>query len=235
MIKSTRSRNITHNLVDDLGLAIVKGQYSNETGLPSEAEICEKYQISRTATREAVKMLSAKGLIVSRPRKGITIQSKDNWNMYDPDVLSWILDSTPSLEMLRDFTQIRLAIEPQAAFLACTQATDFDLKLIQDALFRMRKAEEGLDDALDADIEFHSSLLTASHNPFITQLKSFIETALRVSIRFTNQLKGVSTANFSDHNAIYLAIVAKDSEKAAQACRKIQQEALELIESQLSK
>ena len=231
MINSNQSRNLTQNLVDELGCSIVKGEYAIGEGLPSEAEICEQYEISRTATREAVKMLAAKGLIVSRPRKGITVQVKDNWNMYDPDVLSWILRSTPSLEMLRHFTQIRLAIEPQAAFLATSCATEADLKRIQDALFRMRKAEEGLDDNLDADIAFHSSLLAASHNPFITQLRSFIETALKVSIRFTNQLKGVTNANFDDHNEIYLAIVAKDSERAYKACQRIQQEALDLIES----
>ncbi|TQV89221.1 FadR/GntR family transcriptional regulator [Aliikangiella coralliicola] len=233
MIKMSESRNLTHYLVNELGSAIVKGDYSIEDGLPSEAEICERYEISRTATREAVKMLSAKGLIVSRPKKGITIQAKEKWNMFDTDVLNWILMSTPSLESLRDFTQLRLAIEPEAASLAAKTANESDIKRIETALFRMRKAEEGLDDALDADIEFHSSLLLASQNPFFIQLRSFIETALRVSIRFTNQLKGVPTANFSDHNAIFLAVVARDPEKAHAASRKILIEALDLIEHQL--
>jgi len=178
-------------------------------------------------------MLSAKGLIVSRPRKGITIQTRDQWNMFDPDVLSWILKSTPSLEMLLDFTQIRLAIEPEAAYLAAEGATVDDLKLLNDALERMKKSEVGLDDGLDADIEFHSSILIASHNPFFIQLRSFIETALRVSIRYTNQLKGVSFADFDEHNAIYLAILEKQPKQAAYACRKIQLEALSLIKSQL--
>lgn len=234
MTRVSESRNLTHYLVNELGSAIVKGEFSSEQGLPSEAEICERYEISRTATREAVKMLSAKGLIMSRPKKGITIQAKEKWNLFDADVLSWLLQSTPSLEMLKDFTQLRLAIEPEAAALAAKNASPDDLKLIENALFRMRKAEEGLDDALDADIEFHSSLLIASHNLFFLQLRSFIETALRVSIRFTNQQKGVHSADFNDHNAIFLAIVAKDHKKAHSACRNILNEVIELIEPQLN-
>lgn len=225
------SRNLTHHLVNEIGLGIVKGQYSSEQGFPTEAEICESFEVSRTATREAIKMLSAKGLIVSRPKKGISIQPQDKWNLFDTDVLDWLLKSSPSSEMLKDFTQLRIAIEPEAAALAAKQATESDLKLIEDALFRMRKAEEGLDDVLDADIEFHLSLLMASHNLFFLQFRSFIETALRVSIRFTNKLKGVKAANFQDHNAIYLAIVARDADKARQACKAILEEVTELIES----
>lgn len=235
MINSNRSRNLTHNLVDSLGFAIVSGEYSPDAGLPSEAEICEKYQISRTATREAVKMLAAKGMLTSRPRRGITILSRDNWNLYDPDLLNWILKSAPGPEILRDFTHIRLAIEPQAAILACQRAEASDLSVIEDTLFKMRKAEDGLDDYLEADIAFHLSLLNASHNPFMIQLRSFIETALRVSVRFTEQYNQSRSSDVHDHNEIYRAIVAQDEQRAAEMCRKIHFKALEVIESRLGK
>ncbi len=234
MMKTNVSNNLTQQLVNKLGSAIVQGRYTTEKSLPSEAEICQEFGISRTATREAVKMLSAKGLLVSRPRKGISIQEQQYWNMFDTDVLGWILNSTPSLTMLRDFTQLRLAIEPEAAALAANQVTRQGLLNIENALYRMKKAEEGLDDVLDADIAFHSSLLIASNNPFFIQLVDFIETALRVSIRYTNKIKGVSAASFNDHNDIFLAIASTNAEEARVASRQILLEALKLIDEQLT-
>ena len=235
MDNSKTNRNLTQQLVHDLGTAIVLGEYSNEQGLPSEAEICTQYDISRSSTREAVKMLTAKGLLSSRPRQGIRIQPKSNWNMFDTDVLKWILGGTPSLTMLKEFLQLRLAIEPEAAALAAQLGDSHKIQLIENALFRMKQAESGLGDALEADISFHTSLLLASGNPFFVQLLSFIETALRVSIRFTNHIKGVSAASHEDHQAIYNAIAKGQPELARSTSRNIQIEALTLIQKQLDK
>lgn len=234
MVKNSSNRNLTQQLVHELGTAIVQGKYTTEQGLPSEAELCEQFNISRTATREAVKMLAAKGLLISRPRQGISIQHRDQWNMFDTDVLGWILHCTPSLSMLRDFSQLRMAIEPEAAALAAKNAEPGDIEAIERALERMKNAEQGLDDVLEADIDFHSSILYASKNPFIVQLRSFIETALRVSIRFTNRLKGVAAADYEEHRKIYLGIIDRDADAAHAASRRLQVEALELIEVALN-
>ena len=227
-------RNLTHQLVHELGGAIVQGKYHPADGLPSEAEICETYKISRTATREAVKMLAAKGLIISRPRQGISIQGKEHWNLFDPEVLSWMLAGLPSLTMLKDFLQLRLAIEPQAASLAAQIQQREKIEDIEYALSRMKNAEQGLDDGLTADIEFHVSILLASGNPFIIQLRSFIETALRVSIRFTNKFKGVAAANYHEHDALYQAILAGNPQQAHAQSHKLLSEALTLIEQKLA-
>ncbi|GAA0344115.1 FadR/GntR family transcriptional regulator [Bowmanella denitrificans] len=233
MLQTANHNNLTHQLVHELGKAIVREQFAVGEGLPSEAEICNRYQISRTATREAVKMLAAKGLLVSRPRKGITVQSREHWNLFDPDVLDWILSSTPSLQTLRDFLQLRLAIEPEAAALAAKNAKPEDIKAIGNALARMKAAEEGLEDPLEADIDFHSAILRASKNPFFMQLRSFIETALKVSIRFTNQFKGVDTASYEEHRKIYDAIAAGDAPLAHQTSHAMEAEALQLIEGRI--
>lgn len=228
------ARNLTHQLVHDLGSAIVHGNYSSDMGLPSEAEICEQFSISRSATREAVKMLTAKGLLSSRPRQGIKVQPKDKWNLFDTDVLQWILSGTPTLETLRDFQQLRTAIEPEAASIAAVTADKEKIREIKGSLKRMLDAERGMDDVLDADISFHIAILTATNNLFYMQLRSFIETALRVSIRFTNQLKG-SPADYGLHEAIYSAIADGNAEKAREMMHSIQNEALTLIESELNR
>ncbi|WP_289076799.1 GntR family transcriptional regulator, partial [uncultured Pseudoalteromonas sp.] len=96
-MKSQPRQNLTQQLTHDLGFAIVRGVYPVNEGLPSEADLCVKYDVSRSATREAVKMLSAKGLISSRPKQGIRVLPESSWNMFDTDVLRWILSSKPSL------------------------------------------------------------------------------------------------------------------------------------------
>jgi DNA-binding FadR family transcriptional regulator len=149
-------------------------------------------------------------------------------------MLSWILSSTPSLETLRDFLQLRMAIEPEAAALAARNASKADLQVLATALEQMLQAESGLADPLQADIDFHVAILSASKNPFFMQLRNFIETALRVSIRFTNYFKGVDSASYQDHHKIYAAIAAGDSQAAREHSRQIETEALQLIEERLT-
>jgi DNA-binding FadR family transcriptional regulator len=232
-MKNAPRQNLTHQLTNDLGLAIVQGTYPVGTGLPSEAELCVEYDVSRSSTREAVKMLSAKGLISSRPKQGIRVLPESNWNMFDTDVLRWILSSKPSLALLKEFTQVRVALEPQAAALAAVTASYKQLEAIEKALTRMVEAEQGLDDPLEADIAFHTSILAASNNRFLLQLTEFISTALRVSIRYTNKIKGVPGADVQKHAEILNTIKSRNPDRAKKAVETILEEALELIESKL--
>ncbi|WP_448566306.1 FadR/GntR family transcriptional regulator [Thalassotalea ganghwensis] len=226
-------RNLTQQLVHELGKAILQGVYKVGDSLPSEADICTRYNISRTATREAVKMLTAKGLIGSRPRQGIKVLDSKHWNLFDVDVLDWILIGKPDLYMLRSFQQLRLAIETEAAFLAAQYATDEELKVIENALARMKNATSGHDDTHEADIEFHQSILSASHNPFFIQLKSFITTALKVNLRFTNRLKAVTLEEYQAHVDIFDFIKNKQAQQAYDASMVTQKATLALIEEQI--
>ena len=235
MDKSRAGQNLTQQLVHSLGTSIIQGVYPEGGGLPSEAELCEQFDISRSATREAVKMLTAKGLLSSRPRQGIRVLPRANWNMFDPDVLSWILKSTLTLQLLKEFLQLRFAIEPEASALAAEHQDPEGIKRIKTALERMVAAEEGRDDPLEADIDFHISILMASNNPFYQQLRSFTDTALRVSIRFTNRIKGVRAADHLSHEVIYDAIAAGDINRAREASRALQTDALNLIKLELDK
>jgi DNA-binding FadR family transcriptional regulator len=226
-------QNLTHQLTYDLGLAIVQGVYPVGTGLPSEADLCIEYNVSRSSTREAVKMLSAKGLISSRPKQGIRVLPESSWNMFDTDVLKWILSSKPSLALLKEFTEVRVALEPKAAALASLSASYQQLEVIEKALARMVDADRGLDDPLEADIAFHTAVLAASNNRFFLQLTEFISTALRVSIRYTNKIKGVPGADVQKHAEILNTIKSRNPERAKKAVEAILDEALELIESRL--
>src|ERR1044071_9680329 len=103
-------RNLTFRMLDALARAIVTGAYEKRR-FPNEAELAEEHDVSRSVTREAVKMLTAKGLLTARPRKGTTVQPPSSWNLFDTDVLKWLLEREFSLELLRQFSELRIAIE----------------------------------------------------------------------------------------------------------------------------
>ncbi|HWI86610.1 MAG TPA: FCD domain-containing protein [Sphingomonas sp.] len=214
-------------MLEDLGSAIVTGHFADKR-FPTEDELTAQYKVSRTVTREAVKMLTAKGLLKARPRAGTTIQPPSDWSVFDPDVLRWLLDREFSLDLLRHFNELRTAIEPQAAALAARAASEEALEAIESGLQRMSAAEEGDGDPLEADIAFHIAVLEASANPFFLQFRDVVATALRASIRFTNRFKG-RTADVAAHRAALTAIRAGDGEQARMAMAAIIGEVMDFI------
>lgn len=228
-----RGLNLTQQVAETLGSAIIKGTYDSSNPVPSEAVLCEQLQVSRSAAREAVKSLAAKGLITSRARQGIRILPETEWNLFDADVLRWMRDSNPSLALLKEFTELRVAIEAEAAKLAAERQNKPKIEKIADALERMRQAESGLDDPLESDIAFHLSILDASENRFFKQLGRIIDTTLRVSIRFTNMRTGVRAGVHADHKKIYDGIVNNDPNEAAQQAANLMENALETINQAL--
>lgn len=226
-VRTSLGRNLTYGLLDTVGRAIVVGEYDARP-FPTEAELARMHGVSRSVTREAVKMLTAKGLLSARPRQGTIVQPASAWNLFDPDVLGWLLDRAFSVDLLRYFNELRVAIEPEAAALAAANATPDDVVAIGAGLDRMRAADAGSDDPLEADIAFHIAVLEASRNPFYRQFRDTVGSALRTSIRFTNRIKGRS-ASIADHAAVHAAIAARDVDTARCAMRRIIGDVLVLI------
>jgi DNA-binding FadR family transcriptional regulator len=229
MTAPVRGQNLTYSTANSLGTAIVTGVFSADNPMPIEAELCRQYDASRSVVREAVKMLTAKGLLGSRPRLGTWVQPEENWNLLDPDVLGWLLERKFSSALLIEFTELRLAVEPGAAALAARVAGAEEKATIRSAIERMQAAERGDDDPLEPDIAFHVAVLRASRNRFYAQLTGFTATALRISIRMTNRYKGVRLASVADHKKVADAIIAGRPAAASEAMRKLIQEALDLI------
>jgi DNA-binding FadR family transcriptional regulator len=229
MTVRARGQNLTYSIVHDLGIAIVTGTYSKQNPFPVEAELCKQYGASRSVLREAVKMLTAKGLLGARPRQGTWVEPEGKWNLLDPDILGWLLERKFSPALLIEFSEIRLSVEPGAAALAARAAGPAEKAAIRSAIERMQAAERGDDDPLESDIAFHVAVLRASMNRFYAQLTELTATALRFSIRTTNRYKGVRLASVADHKKVADAILAGKPAVAAEAMRKLIQEALDLI------
>ena len=221
-------RNLTYGMLDSLGRAIVTGEYRDKA-FPTEAEIARAHGVSRSVTREAVKMLTAKGLVSARPRQGTIVQPSAAWNLFDTDVLRWLLERPFSIDLLRQFTQLRIAIEPEAAALAALHGDAAAHRLIETRLAEMADAERGHGDTLGSDIAFHVAILQAARNPFYAQFRDVVATALAKSIRFTNRIKGHS-ASIPEHQAVTDAILTRDGAGARTLMRGLIGNVLVLIE-----
>jgi len=210
--EAVSGRNLTYAMLDHVGRDIVTGVYDSRP-FPTEAELAQTHAVSRSVTREAVKMLTAKGLLTARPRKGTSVQPPTSWNLFDTDVLRWLLERKFSLGLLRHFSELRVAIEPAAAALGAVAADADAIAAIRAGFARMEAAEAGEDDTLEADIAFHIAVLNSSANPFYMQFRDLVATALQTSIRFTNRFTG-RTADMESHRGVMEAIERGDPEGA---------------------
>lgn len=235
MIVTERKFNLSHRVTQELGRAIVGGVYGPGEGLPTEAELCVRFGVSRTAVREAVKMLSAKGLVSSKPRQGISVMPRDAWNLFDSDLLQWLLEGNPSLTVLKEFFQMRIAIEPEAAALAARYGRPERIGAIGQALERMHSEAGHGEAARNADIDFHVAILYASENRFYIQMRDFVRTALNVSIRHTNAVVANYQVVIEDHAKVYHAICNGNAERARNAMISLIDDTLGVIESEIAK
>ncbi len=227
-MRSKLGVSLAYGLLTTLGQAIVTGDFE-KTGFPTEAELCVRYGASRTVMREAVKMLSAKGLLSSRQRQGTRVEPVDNWNLLDPDVLRWLMERPFSTKIFREFAQMRLAIEPMASALAAEVQDKPAIAAIREGLNGMIVHGGDPEKSLQADIDFHVAILRASGNPFFWRLKPLINNALQLSIQLTNKIAG-HTASIAAHEAIVDAIERGDAAAAEAASRAVLVDSIKLIE-----
>jgi len=227
--RAASERNLTYTIVERLGQAIVCGDYNAKTGFPVESALCAEFDASRSVLREAVKMLTAKGLLAARPRQGTWVQPEEQWNLLDPDVLRWLLDRKFSLELLAELTEVRMAVEPMAAALAARRAQPTTLAPIREALWRIKAAERGDDDPVESDIAFHVAVLRASGNRFFAQLEELIDSSQRFSVRLTQQFKGIALGDYAARKRVLDAVEARDAQKAHAQTEALLREVMDLI------
>ena len=171
-------RRIHGTIAHDLGIAIVTGLHPSGTVLSGEVAQSEQLRVSRSAYREAIKILGAKGLVESRPKAGTRVTSRDRWNLLDPDVLAWAFEGEPTSEFVRDLFELRQIVEPSAAELAAKRRDDEDLARLGHAVEEMARHGLATSVGQDADQAFHSAVLRATHNAALNALASSIAAAV---------------------------------------------------------
>ena len=183
MFKTTAflSRNVHSQVADRIGLGIVRGDVAPGEALPSEVRICEMLDVSRTVVREAIRMLTGKGLVESRPKSGTRVRPPEDWNHLDPDVLRWQLETADVDSYLVKLFQLRHAIEPAATAMAAVASAPEDRAQLRAAYEGMLAARTN-EDFVAADIAFHKTIYIATRNEFFWPIAQLFEITLSRSL-----------------------------------------------------
>ncbi|WP_044332719.1 FadR/GntR family transcriptional regulator [Sphingomonas hengshuiensis] len=202
-----------------LGSAIVSGRIAPGERLTGEVENAEALDVSRSAYREAVQVLTAKGLVESRPKAGTRVLPRSRWNILDPAVLAWAFSGEPDLDFVRDLFELRAIVEPAAARLAAERRDKTDIRDLKDALTRMRRHTLATEEGRAADRDFHDVLLRATHNAALMALSASISAAVNWTTQFKQRMRALPRDPVPDHARVCEAIIAGDPELASSAMR----------------
>jgi DNA-binding FadR family transcriptional regulator len=198
----------------DLGISIVSGEHQPGDVLEGEIEASDRLSVSRTAYREAVRILAAKGLVEARPKTGTRVNPREKWHLLDPDVLSWIFRQEPDELLVHSLFELRRVVEPAAARLAAERRTPSQLESMRIAVEAMAEHTLATERGRQADQDFHAALLDASGNPFLVSLSSGVGAAVAWTTIFKQRLGPLQRDPVPDHQRVYEAIAAGNAEAA---------------------
>ncbi|MGO1638561.1 FadR/GntR family transcriptional regulator [Ancrocorticia populi] len=169
-----------HDISQQLGVEIIDGEWEAGTSRTLE-EIQSRFGVSRTVAREASRQLEALGLVQTRRRLGLTAQGMESWNVLDAQLIDWRLHSTDREAQIYSLTQLRLAVEPQAAEGTARFASVHTRARLLPLASEMRRTGEAglLDEFLGYDIEFHTLLLRSSGNEMFAALADLVAVVLQ--------------------------------------------------------
>jgi DNA-binding FadR family transcriptional regulator len=203
-----------------LGTAILRGDYAPESILPREAELMGTLGVSRTVLREALRTLTSKGLIESRPRVGTRVRPRHAWNLLDVDVLDWYSRVAEPMQFALKLQEMREMIEPYAAGLAAASHADDTFGALAAAHAAMAAARN-VDEWVRADLQFHLSVLIACRNELLIPLGTLIERTLEAQLRLNAKRAEVFNASLAEHTAVFEAIRERDAAAARDAMARL--------------
>jgi DNA-binding FadR family transcriptional regulator len=221
----TSGRSGAHErVVASIGISIVAGDLKPDDDLDT-ADLQERFGVSRTAMREALRVLTAKGLVGARPRRGTFVAPREEWVLLDPDVLRWRFANRVDETFLDELGEVRLTVEPAVARFAALRRTDRDLADLEDALAAMRTAADDPHLQVEADLAFHTALLHAAHNELLSQMAVVIEAGLRLRDQFVHNTMESETTD--KHAEVLLAVRARRPKAAEVAMRSLIERSIE--------
>ena len=201
--------------VDTIGRWIANDTFSPDTAMPTEPELAESLGVSRATVRDAIKVLSGKGLVRTARRYGTRVLPVEDWNLLDGDVVAWHRRDHPRMHRIfAQTTELRTIMEPAAAALAAERATEAQVATILDAAYAIHPEEGDVRALFDADCRFHVTILEATRNQVMRQLRQIIVTMLRVSYDFGVSKPENDPVTRQGHISVAEAIARRDSNAA---------------------
>ena len=215
LFTTARSRlhgSLTHRIAAD----IIRGTLTPGALLPNEDKASASFGVSRSAYREAIRTLAAKGLVHALPKVGTKIAPRASWHILDPDVLAWHFELEPTDEFVRNLFELRKIVEPSAAALAATRRREDELSRLADSLARMARMNPRTGGWLNAIIAFHEEIMIAGRNEAIASLWPAVQTTLRWSVKLQMMLPTLSLAHdpVADHARVFEKIASQNAEGA---------------------
>ena len=215
-------RSVREMLLHCLVELIVSGAFPENSTLPNEAELTERFSVSRTSLREAMQYLSALGMVRSRTRAGTTVLPRENWNYLDPNVLDVMLSVGADDAFYASLIDARQLLEPAAAAQAAANANARQLYHISRAFENMVEANaRDTEDWSRADLDFHTAIINASGNWVYRQFATAIRAALLASFRLTNRASQSHEQAISTHQDVLEAIRMRRPDAARQAMERL--------------
>jgi GntR family transcriptional regulator, galactonate operon transcriptional repressor len=222
-------------VLEQIGRDICAGRYRPGQVLPSEGELCERFGFSRIVIREAIKSLVAKGMLEVSRRVGTLVLDPGRWNLFDPDVILWRADSAAiDPTMSRDLMELRRIVEPAAVRLAAARASEGERRALRTAYMAMERAVAGKGDYVEADLAFHTTILSACGNQFVRQMQEALSAMLRTSFEIVSQKPGGPRHSLPMHEAVCAAIERGDAVAAERAAITLIEHAEQDLKEQLA-
>ncbi len=198
-----------------LAVAVISGRIKAGEVLPNEDDLRSEISVSRTAYREAVKILTAKGLVEARPKSGTRAAPRERWNLLDPDVLSWHFEADPNEKFIRDLFELRRFVEPSTARLAAQRRTSADIARIEAAYRGMADGAPYAEATIRADLAFHEAIFSACQNAALQCLSSAVIATLQWSLLLKTGDEAAYIESLPDHEHVLLAIIDRDGDLAS--------------------
>ena len=224
------NKRLVDRVVSEIQNQIIEGKLPPGTKLPPERELTEQLGVSRTALREAVRMLVTKGLLVTRPGIGSFVKKVTVDQITEP--LSMIIGQAGGVN-LDHLSQVRQILEVEIAEVAAREATDQDLERLNAVLHDLSLAKDDPDDFTRLDAEFHAVLAEASHNPFLAVLLGSIRELLRNVRQMMQHYPKLADVVIPDHLVIYECIKSRNPDGARQAMQRHLEHARQIQEDYL--
>lgn len=204
--------------VELLGRRIANDVYPQDTVMPTEEELAQSLGVSRATVRDAIKVLSGKGLVRTARRYGTRVRPIDEWSLLDADVVSWHEPTHPRIKRIfAETTELRAILEPAAAALAAVRGTAEQAQTLLAAANAIHPGEVDLERMFAADCQFHVTLMDMTRNTVMRQMRQIILTMLRVSYEFGVVNPENERVSRDGHLAVAKAIIARDPEGARTA------------------
>lgn len=217
--KAKKVERLHEEVARKIGTAILDGTLASGSTLEGEIESADRMGVSRTAYREALKILAAKGMVESRPKAGSRITARTQWNLLDPDILAWMFTGRPDEKFVRDLFELRGLLEPVAAGLAAERRTPAQLAEMERCLDAMETLGLARPEGQEADRQFHRLILAASGNEAIISLGSSIGAAVQWTTHFKQAAQANPRDPLPEHKAVYDAIRRGSASDATEAMK----------------